>query len=166
LCGFAVSSANASWYWPFDGDQPKQATPLATAPPLNQPKPATTAGSSGTSVLHPSTWSTPKLPWSSSTNTAKTPVPNKWAQTQPAKKDYPSPWQTVKSGTKHVENATASAWQKTVGVFTPAKSEPNQVAQQKSQPSWWSRMWGSSEEEKPEGPRTVGEFMAQKRLEP
>jgi hypothetical protein len=164
--GVFVGSADASWYWPWGSDQPKQATPLATAPPLNQPKPASTAGSSGTSVLHPSTWHAPSMPWSSTAKTNTPPAPNKWAQTQP-KKEYPSPWQTVKNGTRHAENATANAWHKTVGVLTPVSSEPKQqVAQQKPQPSWWSRMTGPAEEEKPDGARTVGEFMAQKRLEP
>jgi hypothetical protein len=163
VCGLLVESANASWYWPWSDDQPKQATPLATAPPLNPPKPATAAGTTGGSwIPHPSL---PKMPWSSTAKTA-TPAPNKWAQTQP-KPTYPSPWQTVKNGTKHVENATTNAWHKTVSAVTPGSSEPKQaVAQQQPKPSWWSRMWGSSEEEKPEGPRTVGEFMAQKRLEP
>jgi hypothetical protein len=164
--GLLVNPAGASWYWPWGSEEPKQTTPLATAPPLSPPKPATSAAAGGTSILHPSTWSAPKMPWSSETATKAPPAPNKWAQAQP-KKEYPSPWQTVKNGTRHVENSTASAWHKTVGVFTPSSSEPKQqVAQQKPQPSWWSRMWGPAEEEKPEGPRTVGEFMAQKRLEP
>jgi hypothetical protein len=73
----------------------------------------------------------------------------------------------MKNGTHRMENATASAWHKTVNAVTPGSDQPKQqVAQQQPQKSWWSRMWGSSEEEKPDGPRTVGEFMAQKRLEP
>jgi hypothetical protein len=73
----------------------------------------------------------------------------------------------MKSGTHSVENATSSAWHKTIGVFTPASEQPKQqVAQQPPKASWWNRMWGPAEEEKPDGPRTVGEFMAQKRLEP
>jgi hypothetical protein len=168
--GVFVGSANASWYWPWGSDDtPKQATPLSSAPPLHQAKPATTANSGGTSILHPSTWSAPKMPWASSeaAATAAKPAPPKSAWAAKSTNTSPSPWQSVKNGTKSAENATASAWHKTIGVFTPAKEEPKQqVAQQQPKSSWWNRVWSSSDEEKPEGPRTVGEFMAQKRLEP
>jgi hypothetical protein len=168
LSGMMVSSTSASWYWPWGSDQtPKQATPVTSAPPLRQATPATSASSSSTSVLHPSTW---KAPWSTGTtaSTAKTTPPAKNAWTKPQSANTaPSPWQSMKNGTHRVENATASAWHKTVNAVTPGSDQPKQqVAQQQPQKSWWSRMWGSSEEEKPDGPRTVGEFMAQKRLEP
>ncbi|HEY4232362.1 MAG TPA: hypothetical protein VGM76_02970 [Lacipirellulaceae bacterium] len=170
--GGPVGSASASWYWPWgDDNTPKQATPVASAPPLHQATPATTAGTSQKSLMQPSTWSAPKMPWSSATSSstaqaAASPEKNAWTKPK-STNTAPSPWQSVKNGTHHVENATASAWHKTVGVFTPASEQPKQqVAQQQPKSSWWNRMWGSSEEEKPEGPRTVGEFMAQKRLEP
>ena len=108
------------------------------------------------------------MPWASSeaAATVAKPAPPKSAWAGKSTNTSPSPWQSVKNGTKSAENATASAWHKTVGVFTPAKEEPKQqVAQQQPKSSWWNRVW-SSEDEKPEGPRTVGEFMAQKRLEP
>jgi hypothetical protein len=172
--GVFVTRSDASWYWPFGSDQPSQATPVSAAPPLHQATPATSASTGGKSVFHPSTWSTPKMPWSSdsssttASSTAKPPAAkNAWTKPQSAN-TAASPWQSVKNGTHHVENATASAWHKTVHAVTPGSDEPKQqVAAQTPKNSWWNRMWGSSaEEQKPDGPRTVGEFMAQKRLEP
>jgi hypothetical protein len=171
LCGGVfVGSAGASWYWPWGSDAATQATPVAAAPPLHQATPATSASTGGKSILHPSTWSAPKMPWSSSsastTKTAPPPAKNAWTKPQ-STAEYPSPWQTVKNGTHRAENATSSAWHKTVAAVTPGSDQPQQqVAQQQPKTHWWNRMWGSSEPEKPEGPRTVGEFMAQKRLEP
>jgi len=40
--------------------------------------------------------------------------------------EYPSPWQTVKNGTHRAENATASAWHKTVAAVTPGSNAPKQ----------------------------------------
>jgi hypothetical protein len=169
--GMMVDSASASWYWPWGSDStPKQATPLGEAPPLHQATPATSQTAGGkTSFMHPSTWTAPSMPWASSTAAKPaTPPPAKNAWTKPQSANTsPSPWQSMKNGAHGVENTTASAWHKTVGVFTPSSEQPQQkVAEQQPKKSWWNRMWGSSEEEKPEGPRTVGEFMAQKRLEP
>jgi hypothetical protein len=167
LSGSVACSANASWYWPWGSDTtPKQATPVTSAP-LHQAKPATTASSGGTSIVHPSTWSMPKAPWSSTAKTTTPPAAkNAWTKPQ-STATASSPWQSVKNGTHKVENATASAWHKTVNAVTPGSDAPKQqVAEQQPKSSWWSRMWGSSEPEQPESPRTVGEFMAQKRLEP
>jgi hypothetical protein len=89
---------------------------------------------------------------------------NTWVEPnpEPAK---PSPWQAVTSGATQVKQSTANAWHKTVDMLTPGgEPEPRARVAQK-EPSIWSRMF-SSETEKPEGPQTVTEWMAQDRVKP
>lgn len=73
-----------------------------------------------------------------------------------------------KSGYQKVSSGTKKAWEGTKEMLTfggesPSQSAPKQSAQDKQ--GFWSRMF-SSEPEQPSGPQTVGEWMAQPRLDP
>jgi hypothetical protein len=94
---------------------------------------------------------------------------NAWAnKNKDADAESLSPWQSVKNGALRMSDSTASAWHKTVDAVTPGKSDshaaPTAVAQQEPKNRWWN--WWSSEDEKPQGPQTVTEWMAQERLDP
>jgi hypothetical protein len=86
---------------------------------------------------------------------------NTWAQ-QPASatsaKPGTSAWKSMTDGTR-------KAWHKTVDYVTPGESATEApVVSTDPGPSWWARMWGAGD--KPQGPQTVTEWMAQDRLDP
>lgn len=79
------------------------------------------------------------------------------------------PLAPVKAGAKKVSDGANKAWEGTKEIFTfgPAKttSADPKTPETKS-PSIWSKMFGGEKKEEPQGPQTVAEFMAQKRLDP
>jgi hypothetical protein len=82
---------------------------------------------------------------------------------QPAER---SPWQAVKGSAQRVRQGTRNAWDKTVDVFSPGDDANGRLSRrEETKPPLWKRMFGM-EEEKPQGPRTVTEWMAQERLDP
>jgi hypothetical protein len=94
---------------------------------------------------------------------------NTWVEQQPAP-PKPSPMQSVSDGARRVRERTRAAWGKTVDALTPGdqstgEDRSSRVARRDGQ-SAWKRMFGASEPAKKEGSQTVGEFIAQERLDP
>lgn len=78
-----------------------------------------------------------------------------------------SPWQVVVDGAERLGDSTHTAWRKTVDALTPdmlqEEDEPRaRVAQREP---FWRRVFGLEQDE-PQGPRTVTEWMDQERLNP
>ena len=72
----------------------------------------------------------------------------------------------VKSGYQKVTLGTKKAWEGTKEMFTfGGESSPAPQNASPEKQGFWSRMF-SSEPEPPSGPQTVGEWMAQPRLDP
>lgn len=185
-CGYGFAEESPSWWWPFSrGDAETQ----ATTPPATTPVPST-AEPAATDAPWPAL---PKFQWPDFSAPHRThSVPraqraraatrgkpatmrrrNAWAQSQPniqngetELRSPSSPWQTVTDGAHRLGESTRTAWHKTVDVLVPS-GDPADAAATQREPrvSWWRRMWGA-EEPKPEGPRTVTEWMAQERLDP
>ncbi len=96
---------------------------------------------------------------------------NSWVEKKP-EPERPSPLQAVKNGAHSVSESTKTAWRKTVDAVTPGdQTAGNTPANPRmahrdpvGQPSFWDRMTGK-EEPKPEGPRTISEWMSQDRVE-
>jgi hypothetical protein len=87
---------------------------------------------------------------------------NSWVET-PASAPKPSPLQSM-------SNSARTAWKKTVDALTPGdQTQPedrsSRVARREGQ-STWNRMFGADEAPKKEGSQTIGEFIAQERLDP
>jgi hypothetical protein len=87
---------------------------------------------------------------------------NTWVET-PAEPLKTSPFDSV-------SNSARTAWKKTVDALTPGdQSQPedrsSRVARREGQ-SAWQRVFGSDEPTKKEGSQTVGEFIAQERIDP
>jgi hypothetical protein len=66
--------------------------------------------------------------------------------------------------------STRAAWDKTVNALTPesrtqSSGPSSRVARREDRPMW-KRMFGSSEPQKKEGSQTIGEFIAQERVDP
>lgn len=64
--------------------------------------------------------------------------------------------------------STRQNWERTKAAFKPKESEPapsSRIAQAK-EPSMWDRMFGKKEAEKNQGSQTIGEFIAQERVDP
>jgi hypothetical protein len=77
------------------------------------------------------------------------------------------PFAPVKTSARKVSDGAKKAWEGTKEIFTfgNSKEQPAaRTASAKEAPSMWQRMFGGKKEE-PEGPRTVAEWMAQKRVE-
>jgi hypothetical protein len=77
------------------------------------------------------------------------------------------PFAPVKTSARKVSEGTKKAWEGTKEIFTfgGSKEQPAaRTASAKEAPSIWQRMFGAKKEE-PEGPKTVAEWMAQKRVE-
>ncbi len=96
---------------------------------------------------------------------------NSWVEKAPDPAS-PSPLQSVKNGAHTVTEGTKTAWRKTVNAITPGdesagKTESNPRMAHRdpaAKPSMWDRITGK-EEPKPEGPRTISEWMSQDRVE-
>jgi hypothetical protein len=93
---------------------------------------------------------------------------NAWAEQNPNIR-RPSALQAVKNGAHRVGDSTRSAWRKTVDALKPGDdSQPasSRIARRTTtKPPFWKRMFGADEQE-PQGPRTISEWMAQERLDP
>ncbi len=78
-----------------------------------------------------------------------------------------SPLEAMTSGARRVADGSRTAWSKTVDLLTPGERSRNssRVARRDTQPPWWKRMF-AAEDQQPEGPQTVTEWMAQERLDP
>ncbi|BBO35066.1 hypothetical protein [Lacipirellula parvula] len=78
------------------------------------------------------------------------------------------PLAPIKSSAKKVSDGGKKAWEGTKEIFTGGKSEQpaTSVADASASPSWWERLTGGGEKkQEPEGPATINEWMAQKRVE-
>ncbi|WP_428306105.1 hypothetical protein [Lacipirellula sp.] len=79
------------------------------------------------------------------------------------------PLAPIKSSAKKVSDGGKKAWEGTKEIFTGGKSDEQpatRVADASASPSWWERMTGGGEKkQEPEGPATINEWMAQKRVE-
>jgi hypothetical protein len=109
-----------------------------------------------------------------------TPTPSPWGWLAMPKVTMPKismpkmpadPLAPVKTSAKKVSDGTKKAWEGTKEIFTFGGSKPTEDAGATTptpddKPSIWKRMFGGEEKKEPEGPRTVAEFMAQKRLDP
>lgn len=71
----------------------------------------------------------------------------------------------VKAGYGKVAEGTKKAWEGAKEIFTFGRDNSTSAAQTQPKESIWKRMF-SSEPEKNDGPQTVGEWMAQPRLDP
>lgn len=85
-----------------------------------------------------------------------------------AEPESASPWQVVTEGTHRLGESTRNAWHKTVDALTPSSMKANAPPAPRTarREPLWRRALGLGEEEKPEGPQTVTEWMAQERLNP
>jgi hypothetical protein len=71
----------------------------------------------------------------------------------------------MKAGYGKVTEGTKKAWEGTKEIFTFGKGDTAAVSHSQPKESIWKRMF-SSEPDKNDGPQTVGEWMAQPRLDP
>lgn len=71
----------------------------------------------------------------------------------------------VKAGYSKVAEGSKKAWEGTKEIFTFGNGNSAPAARSQPKESIWKRMF-SSEPDKKDGPQTVGEWMAQPRLEP
>jgi hypothetical protein len=165
----AMAEGSGSWLWPFGGQRRAEDAPAVTpAPPElanadgSRTSPSPTANWPKLELPHVPHPSLPSL-WPSKDQAGQ--VRNAWAKPTTQQPEQPSPWQVVTDGAHRVGTSVSHAWHKTVDVLNPFAGKETSVAQHQSQPSFWSRMFGG-EEQKPQGPRTVTEWMAQQRLDP
>ena len=181
-CGYGFAEESPSWWWPFgkwDEPTPGETAPAAIAAPrtvepdASKPWWPTTPKFAWPDFSGPS--SPQAAPSARRTRSATYGKPaamrkrNAWAQPN-ANRGEPespvsSPWETVTNGAHQLGESTRNAWHKSVDALVPGESADAVAAQREPRSSWWSRMWGA-EERKPEGPRTVTEWMAQDRLDP
>lgn len=92
---------------------------------------------------------------------------NAWVEKSP-EPTKPSPLQAMKDGAHRVGDSTKTAWHKTVDALTPGDSSSqsgSRIARREIRPPFWKRMLGAKEAEL-QGPQTIPEWMAQRRLEP
>jgi hypothetical protein len=71
----------------------------------------------------------------------------------------------VKAGYGKVTEGTKKAWEGTKEIFTFGKDDSAPTARSQPKEGFWKRMF-TSEPDKNDGPQTVGEWMAQPRLDP
>jgi hypothetical protein len=110
------------------------------------------------------------------TPTAEEPSSSPWGWIKKPKISMPKisfpkmpadPFAPVKSSARKVSEGTKRAWEGTKEIFSfgGSKEQPAaRTAAATEAPSMWQRMFGGKKEE-PEGPKTVAEWMAQKRVE-
>ena len=70
----------------------------------------------------------------------------------------------ISSGFKKVSSGTKKAWEGTKEMFSSGKVEPAPVTSQPTKQSFWQKL--TTRSKKTDTPQTVGEFMAQPRLNP
>jgi hypothetical protein len=102
----------------------------------------------------------PTSPWP--TKSEANPNRNTWAA--------PAPDPLKPSPIRRFGQSTRAAWDKTVDALTPGeRSTPNdsssRVARRDNRPAW-KRMFRSNEPQAKEGSQTIGEFIAQERIDP
>lgn len=102
----------------------------------------------------------PASPWASKPEAG--PNRNSWAEPEVVA-PQPSPM-------RRFGQRTRAAWDKTVDALTPGdqsqSNDPSSRVARRDEPSMWSRMFGSNEPKKKEGSQTIGEFIAQDRVDP
>jgi hypothetical protein len=80
------------------------------------------------------------------------------------------PLAPFKTSAKKVGDGTKKAWEGTKEMFAIGRGKPEEpaarVASQGEPPTLMQRMFGAKEEPKEEGPRTIGEWMSQPRIDP
>ena len=155
------------------GSRPIETGPIAHDVQLPQEPPAeSTKAKSSWLGLHMPKIPKPHLPTTgASQHKSKTAASrNKWVDKPPAPPRV-SPLQSVKNGAHSVAAGTKAAWHKTIAAVTPGnKSDHNsnngsQIARREVKPPFWKRMLGAKEPQL-QGPQTIPEWMAQKRLDP
>ncbi len=129
-------------------------------------------------VLAQEASSGPPLTGSNITPTTEAPAQSPWgwvkmpSVTMP-KLSFPKmpadPLAPVKNSAHKVGDGAKKAWEGTKEMLTFGGSKTEQpvaqTASTKEAPSMWQRMFGAKQEEKPQGPKTVAEWMNQPRPE-
>jgi hypothetical protein len=95
---------------------------------------------------------------------------NTWVEKKPLPKKPATT--SFTDGAHKLSSSTKNAWHKTVDALTPgdssskaqAKRTSPRIAKRDTEPSFWSKMFGSKQEL--QQPKTVPEWMAQQRLDP
>lgn len=112
-----------------------------------------------------------KKPAPTSKNNSGWSMPSLWPKSTSKKSSQPSTWSKMQSGTKQFFSKTADVLNpfddakdppkssgSSSGMWNPFQSASNSSGTPAKKSSW---SWGAAEEEKPSGPRTVNEFLAQ-----
>lgn len=179
LCCCRMAAAEESswgWLWPFGHDEPAEQPYPTTGEPVAHPTARATDRAAlkqkpgrrrvGSAVSQRPDFELPKVKlWPGKSEVDQT--HNAWTEKK-ADPESASPWQVVTEGTERLGESTRNAWHKTVDVLTPEylKSHPQPTERVAQRTPIWKRALGLGEEEKPEGPQTVTEWMAQERLNP
>jgi hypothetical protein len=95
---------------------------------------------------------------------------NSWVEKSPAEPKA-TPLKPLRDGAQRVARNTKAAWHKTVDALTPGEAAPaaaprpdsSRIARTEPQPRFWQRLMGQDEE--PNQPQTVPEWMAQERVD-
>jgi hypothetical protein len=100
----------------------------------------------------------PPSPWAKEPEA--NPNRNAWAE--------PGPDPIKPSPMRRFSQSTRAAWNKTVDAVTPGdqSSGPSSRLARRDDRSVWKRMFGSAAPQKKEGSQTIGEFIAQDRIDP
>jgi hypothetical protein len=172
----ANEQAATSQYTPAAQSTTAGASPVAGLPPVGNLPSSVDPDTGWIQVPKPS-WPAIHLPEFSSLRPPRLPRANWSSESQvdasrntwygeTPERPQSSPWQMAQGAAHKVGQRTRSAWHKTVDVFTPGDAESARMARREPpKPPLWKRMLGV-EEEKPQGPLTVTEWMAQERLDP
>ena len=188
-CDNVVAQESGSTWWPFGRSEETLSpdatktpfdvrTPASTTPVPQQQQPITPVLPDEAPVDDPNqkwmitspfgkvSWprlQMPKLPPATSDNqVAADANRNAWVET-PVEPPKPSPFESM-------SNSARTAWNKTVDALTPgdqsqAEDRSSRVARREGQ-SAWQRMFGADEPTKKDGSQTIGEFIAQERVDP
>jgi hypothetical protein len=185
--GNSLAAESGSKWWPF-GRADETILPDSTKTPFDVPTPAPTTVPQQPVLPDTTSIEDPNQKWMINSPFGKvswprihTPempkLPSLPAQDQQAAADanrnswVEAPASPPKpSSLQSVSNSARTAWKKTVDALTPGdQSQPedrsSRVARREGQ-SAWKRMFGADETPKKEGSQTIGEFIAQERLDP
>ena len=185
-CDAAVAESGSRW-WPFGRSDAHQSQPQETAggSGMSSPNPDEQQAPSSQypaddepeqhwmidSPLAKVSWprlripevSKPQLPrlWPAKSEVEAT--RNAWVEENPDTLP-PSPLQALSDGARRVGDSTRAAWDKTVDALRPGEPPSSSSRVARRQVPWWKKMFAT--EERPQGPQTVTEWMAQERLDP
>jgi hypothetical protein len=102
----------------------------------------------------------PAAPWQNKADA--NPSRNAWAE--------PAPELSKPSPVRRFGQNTRAAWDKTVDALTPGDrsqaADPSSRVARRDDRTTWRRMFGFKDSKEKEGSRTIGEFIAQERVDP